>query len=106
MVSDACEEGVVFEVSDILNKGWRIGVILPLGHAFGGEPSNSIAGDVMVFECGFKLLDEVREGFSGDDATRDGILSEGSSPRKGRPFGHVGQGEGDFLIVKGGGGGV
>ena len=32
LVSDAYKGGVVLEVGDILNKGWRIGVILPLGH--------------------------------------------------------------------------
>ena len=90
LVSDAYKGGVVLEVGDILNKGWRIGVILPLGHVFDGGPSDGIAGGVMVYECSFKLLDEVREGPDGDDPTRDGVLLEGRCPSKGRSFGHIG----------------
>ena len=38
LVGDACEGGVVFEVGNVLNKGWGIGVVFPPGHAFGREP--------------------------------------------------------------------
>ena len=44
LVGDTCEGGVVFEVRDILNKGQQIGVVFPLDHVFGEEPSNGIAG--------------------------------------------------------------
>ena len=50
---------------DILNKGWRVGIVLSLGHALSGEPGNSIARGVMVFKCGFELRNEVREGAHG-----------------------------------------
>ena len=53
----------------------------------------------MVFECNFKLLDGVGEGFNSDDSSRDSILSEGGCPGEGGSLGHVGQGEGDFLVV-------
>ena len=46
LVGDAWEGGV----GDILNEGRGIGVVFPLGHAFGGEPGDSIAGGVVVFE--------------------------------------------------------
>ena len=52
----------------------------------------------MVFECCFELFDEVREGSDSDDSAADGILLEGSCPSEGRSLGHIGQGEGDFLI--------
>ena len=53
----------------------------------------------MVFECCFELFDEVREGSDSDDSAADGILLEGSCPSEGGSLGHIGQGEGDFLIV-------
>ena len=63
---------------DVLNKGQGIGVVLPFGLAFGGEPGDSIASGVMVFEHSFKFLGGVEEGSDGDDSARDGILLEGS----------------------------
>ena len=65
----------------------------------GREPGDGIAGGVMVFEHGFKLLDEVKEGPNGDDSTRDCILLKSGSPGEGRSFGHVGQGKGDHFVV-------
>ena len=79
--------------------GQGVGVVLPFGHAFGEESGNGIAGGVMVFEHSFELLDEVREGSNGDDAARDGILLKGSYTGKGRSFGHVEQGKGNFLVI-------
>ena len=99
LVSDACKGGVVFEVGNILDEGWEIGVVLPFGHAFGGEPSDGIASGVMVFERNFKLLDEVREGSNGDDSTRYSILSEGGCPSEGGSFGHIGHSKGDLLVI-------
>ena len=54
---------------DILDKGWGVGVVLSLGHVFSGEPSDGIAGGVMVFKHSFKLFDEVGEGSDGDDSS-------------------------------------
>ena len=65
LVSDACKERVVLKVRNILNEGQGVGVVLSFGHAFGGEPGDGIAGGVMVFECGLKFGDEVREGSHG-----------------------------------------
>ena len=53
----------------------------------------------MVFERSFELFDEIGEGSDCDDSSRDSILSEGGCTGEGGPLGHVGQGEGDFLIV-------
>ena len=99
LVGNACEGGVVLEVTDILNKGRGIGVVLPFGHAFGEEPGDGIASDVMVFECSFELLNEVREGSDGDDSSRDSILSKGGCPSEGGSFGHIRQSEGDLLVI-------
>ena len=58
LVGDACKGRVVLKVRNILDEGWGISVVLSFGHVFGGEPGSG----VMVFECGFKFGDEVREG--------------------------------------------
>ena len=76
LVSDACEGGVVLEVRDVLNKRWRVGVVLPLGHVFSGEPGDGVVGGIMVFEHGFELLNEVGEGSNGDDSARDGVVAQ------------------------------
>ena len=69
------------------------------GSAFGGEPSNGIASGVMVFEHSFEFLNKVGEGSDGDDSARDSALSEGGCPSEGRSFGHIGQGEGNLLVI-------
>ena len=97
LVGDICEGGVVLKMRNILNKGRGVRVILSFGHAFGGEPGDSIAGGVMVFELEFG--DEIREGPHSYGGSRDGILPEGGCPGEGRTLGHVGQGKGDFLVV-------
>ena len=66
---------------------------------FSGEPCNSVASDVMMFECGFELCNEVGEGSHSYGSPRDGILSKGGCPGKSRSFSHVGQSEGNFLVV-------
>ena len=73
----------------ILDKGWGIGVVLPLGHALSEEPGDGVASGVVVFECGFKLHNKVGEGSDGDDSTRYSILSEGGCPGEGVSFGHI-----------------
>ena len=99
LVRDACEGGVVLEVEDIFNKGWGIGVVFSFGHAFGGEPGDSIASGVVVFECSFELCDKVGEGSDGYSGSRDGVLPECGCPSEGRPLGHVGESEGDHLVI-------
>ena len=56
---------------------------------FGGKPGDGIVGGIVVFECGFKLLNEVGDDSNGDDSARNSILSEGGCPSEGRSFGHV-----------------
>ena len=48
LVGDACKGGVVLEMRDILDKGWRVGVVLSLSHTLSGKPGNGIAGGVIV----------------------------------------------------------
>ena len=90
LVGDVCEGGVVFEVRNILDEGQGVGVVFPFGHSLSGEPDNSVAGGVMVFENGFELRDKVGEGPHGYDIPRDGVLPKGGCPGEGGSFGHVG----------------
>ena len=53
----------------------------------------------MVFKCGVELRNKVSEGSEGKRCSRDGTLAEGRCPGKGRPFGHVREGEGDLFVV-------
>ena len=99
LVSDACEGRVVLKVRNILDEAWGISVVLSLGHAFGGEPGDGVVHGVVVFERGLKFGDEVREGSHSYGGSRDGILPEGGCPGEGGTLGHVGQGEGNFLVV-------
>ena len=99
LIYDACKGGVVFEMRDILAEGQRVGIVFSLGHAFSGEPSDGVTRGIVVFECSFKFGDEVREGPHGYGGPSDGILPEGGCPSEGGSFGHLGQGEGDFLVV-------
>ena len=39
------------------------------------------------------------EGSEGKCCSRDSALAEGRCPRKGRPFSHVREGEGDLFVV-------
>ena len=66
---------------------------------FGGKPGNGIPSDVMVFERGFELRNEVGEGPHGYGGPRDSVLSERGCPSEGGSFGHVGEGEGDLFAV-------
>ena len=52
-----------------------------------------------MFERRLVLLEEVVPGSKGDGDAVDGVLPEGICPGQGRPFGHVREGEGDFLHV-------
>ena len=86
LVGDASEGEVVLKMRDVLNKGREVGVVFPFGHVFSGEPGNGITGGVMVFECGFKLLDEVRKGSNGNDPTGDSVLLEGGCQVRAEPL--------------------
>ena len=46
-----------------------------------------------------ELCDKVSEGSEGERGSRDGALAEGRCPSKGRPFGHVREGEGDLFVI-------
>ena len=76
-----------------------VGVVLPFSHALGGKPGDGVSGDVMVFECGFELRNEVGEGTHGYGGSCDSVLSERGCPGEGRSFGHVGEGEGNHLAI-------
>ena len=99
LVSDACKGGVVLEVGKILNEGWGVGVVLSFGHVLGGEPGDGIASGVMVFECGFKLCDKVKEGSHDYGGSGNGVLSKCGCPSEGGSLGHVGEGKGDHLVI-------
>ena len=65
----------------------------------GGEPSDGGSCDVMVFERGFELCDEVGESAHGYGSSGDGVLPEGSCPCEGGSLSHVGDSEGDLFVV-------
>ena len=48
LIGDACECRVVFKVQNVLDEGRGISVILPFGHAFGGEPGDGSSSDIVV----------------------------------------------------------
>ena len=62
LVSDFGEGAVVLEVGYVFDEGQGIGIVFPFGHVFGGKPGDGGSSGVMVFECGFELGDEAREG--------------------------------------------
>ena len=99
LVSDFGKGGVVLEVGYVFNEGWGIGVVFPLVHAFGGEPSNGSPGGIMVFERGFELCDEAGKSSHRYGGSRDSVLFERGSPSKGRPFGHIGESESNHFAV-------
>ena len=65
----------------------------------GGEPGDGIPGGVLVFKGLLEFPEEVVPGSEGYGGTNDCIFSEGISPGQGGPFGHVQEGEHDFLCV-------
>ena len=69
-----------------------------------GQPGDSVSGCVLVLKGLLELLKKVIPGSKGNGSAVDGVLPEGISPGQGRLFGHVQEGEGDFLhiIVVGG----
>ena len=52
-----------------------------------------------MFEGLLKLFKKIVPGSEGDGGAVDGIFSEGIGPSQGRSFGHVREGEGDFLRI-------
>ena len=71
-----------------------------LGHPFGREPSDGISFYIMVLESSFKVGNKHGEGFHGDGGANKGFLTEGGCPSEGGSFGHVGEGEDDFLHIR------
>ena len=86
-------------MQNVLDEGWGVSVVLPLGHVFGGKPGDGSSGDIVVFERGFELSDKVRECAHGYGCSSDGVLSERGGPCESRSFGHVGKGEGNHFVV-------
>ena len=84
---------------NVLDEGRGVGVVLPFGHALGGEPSDGGSCDIVVFERGFELRDEVGESAHGYGGPGDGVLPEGGCPCEGGSFSHVGESESDLFVV-------
>ena len=53
----------------------------------------------MVFKRSVELRDEVSKSSEGKRCSRDGALAKGRCPGKGRPFGHVREGESDLFVI-------
>ena len=99
-VGDVCEGDVILKGGDVLRQGGGVRVILfALLHSLGGKPRNGIPSNIVVLERGVELRDKVSEGSEGKHCSRDGALAEGHCPGKGRPFGHVREGESDLLVI-------
>ena len=90
---------VVLEAGNIFRQRGGVGVVLLLLHSLGGKPRDSVPGDIMVFECGVELCDEVSESSKGKHCSRDGALAEGCCPGKRRPFSHIREGKSDLFII-------
>ena len=76
---------VVLEEGGVFSEGWGVFVspsVLSwfLYHLFGGEPSDGVGCHVMVFERGFEVGNENREGSHGDGGAYESIVSERSCP--------------------------
>ena len=99
LVGDFCKGGVVLEVGDIFNEGQGVDIVLSLVHAFGREPGDGITGGVVVFKHCFELCDKGGEGSHGYGGAGDGVLPECGRPSESGPFGHVGESEGDHLVI-------
>ena len=99
-VRDICKGYMVFEGGDILRQRGRIRVVFRiLLHTLGRQPGDGVPGDVMVFERGIELCDKVSESSEDERGARDAALAKGRGPGEGRPFGHVGESEGDLFVV-------
>ena len=97
-IGDIGKGDVVFEHGDILRQRGRVGVVLLLLHSLGGKPRDGVPGDIVVFERSVELCDEVSKSSEGERCSRDGALTEGHCPGKGRPFSHVREGESNLLM--------
>ena len=74
---------MVFESGDVFRQGGGVGVVLLLLHSLGGKPGNGVPSDIVVFERGVELGDEVSKSSKGKRCSRDGALAEGRCPGKG-----------------------
>ena len=50
---------MVFEGGNVFRQGGGVRVVLLLLHSLGGKPGDGVSGDIVVFERGVKLGDEV-----------------------------------------------
>ena len=64
-----------------------------------GQPGDGVPSRVLVFKSLLELLEKVIPGSEGYGCVSDGVLPEGICPGQSRPFGHIQEGEGDFLRV-------
>ena len=90
---------VVLKGGNIFRQGRGVGVILLFLHSLGGKPGDGVPGNIVVFKRSLELCDEVGKGTKGECGSRDGALAKGRCPGKGRPFGHVREGESDLFVV-------
>ena len=81
---------MVFECGNVFRQrgGVRV-VFLALLHSLGGKPRDGVPGDIVMFERGVELRDEVSESSKGKRCSRDGALAEGRCPGESRPFSHI-----------------
>ena len=85
-------------MQNVLNEGQEVGVVLPFGHTLGEEPSDGGSSNIVVFERGFELQDEIRECAHGDGSPGDGVLSECGCPSEGGSFGRYERAKAIFLL--------
>ena len=52
-----------------------------------------------MLERGVEFRDKVSESSEGKRCSRDGTLAKGCCPGRGRPFGHVREGESDLFVI-------
>ena len=90
---------MVLECGNIFRQRGGVGVIFLFLHSLGGKPGDGVPGDIVMFERGVELRDEVCESSEGKRCSRDGALAKGRCPGKSRPFSHVRKSKGDLLIV-------
>ena len=83
-VGDVGKGYVVLKGGNVFRQGGGVQVVfLALLHSLGGEPRNGVPGDVVMFECGVELSDEVGKSSKEERGSRDGTLAEGHCPGKG-----------------------
>ena len=85
---------MALEFRDILVQRRGVCSVFLKDHSLGGEPSNSSAGDISLFEVFVELCNKVWVCFQGySSGCVDNIFMECSSPGEGRSFDHIRQNE-------------